>query len=194
MAEQVKNFQHEADFLAAILEHDNTPKDMRDYISEVVLSSAGRVALYTPAVLRVAWPLIRRQESASGDALWWAIIGALRAFANEETDQILDEVSEATRVRKKDCGTEAATEGDDKGQHSGQHSLAELAGHLAAVLTHPETPPELYEAIANEINRFSSDYCQAVSETVPYIESCLRYHQREQREQPEGGSTDDDKS
>ena len=88
MAKQEKNYQHEADFLAALLEHNNTPQEMRDYISDLVLDLQGEVSLYTPAVLRVAWPLIRQQEHTSGAALWWPIVGALRAFADEETDQI----------------------------------------------------------------------------------------------------------
>ena len=102
MAEQEKNFQHEADFLAAVLEHDGIPRDMRDYITSVVMDSAGRVSLYTPAVLRVAWPLIRQQEHTSGEGLWWAIIGALRTFAAKETDQLLSEIHETTRHRRTD--------------------------------------------------------------------------------------------
>ena len=177
MTEQEKDFQHEADLLAALLEHDDVPPDMCDYISNLVLELQGEVSLYTPAVLRVTWPLIRRQEHASGDALWASIMVALRAFADEETDQLLDEISEATREAER--------------QAKGRNSPAELAGHLAAVLTHPETPAALYEAIANQITAWSSDYCNAVSDTVPYIESCLLYHQREQQEQTEGGSEQD---
>ena len=168
MAEQEKDFQHEADFLAAILEHDEIPQEMREYISELVLEIQGKVSLYTPAVLRVAWPLIRQQREASGQALWWAIVGALRAFADEETDQLLDEINKATRASEE--------------RIEGQHSLADLAGHLSAVLTHPETPPELYDAIANEISAWSNDYLDAVSKTAPYIESCLLYQRREREE------------
>jgi hypothetical protein len=172
MAEQEKDFQHEADFLAALLEHDDTPEDMRDYISNLVLELQGEVSLYTPAVLRVAWPLIRQQEHTSGDALWRAIVIALRAFADEETDHLLSEISNATRAAER--------------QAKDRNSPAELAGHLAAVLAHPETPAALYNAIVNELGAWSSDYCNAVSDTVPYIESCLLHHQREQQEQTEG--------
>ena len=180
MAEQEKDFQHEADFLAALLEHDATPEEMRDYISDLVLEFQGGVSLYTPAVLRVVWPLIRRQEHASGEAFWRSIVIALRAFADEGTDQLLDEISNATRAAE--------------GQAEGPDGPAELAAHLSAVLKHPETPAPLYEAIANEISRWSSDYCNAVSETVPYIESCLLYHRREQRERAEGGGADGEQS
>ena len=62
-----------------------------------------------------------------------------------------------------------------------------LAAQLSAVLTHPETPAPLYEAIANHLSAWSSDYLAAFCDTAPYIESCLLYHQREQREQTEGG-------
>ena len=178
MAEQEKDFQHEADLLAALLEHDDVPPDMCDYISNLVLELQGAVSLYTPAVLRVTWPLIRRQEHASGDALWQSVVIALRAFADEETDQLLDEISEATREAER--------------QAKGRNSPAELAGHLAAVLAHPATPAELYTAIANQLSTWSNAYCSAVSETVPYIESCLLYQQREQQERTEGGSKDAD--
>ncbi len=112
MAEQENKFQHEADFLAAILEHDGVSQDMRGYISDMVLEFQGEVSLYTPAVLRVAWPLIRQQARASGDALWQSIRVALRTFADEETDQLLDEISNATRASGEGCGAEAATEED----------------------------------------------------------------------------------
>ena len=176
MLKQEKDFQHEADFLAAVLERDDIPKDMRDYITGVVMDSAGRVSLYTPAVLRVAWPLIRRQQHASGDAFWQAIVIALRAFADEETDQLLSEINKATRASEE--------------QTEGRNSLTELAGHLAAVLAHPETPAALHSAIANEISTWSSAYLDAVSKTDPYIAACLLYHRRAQREQTEGGRDD----
>ena len=51
MPEQGKDFQHEADFLASFLEHDNTPKDMCDYIGGLVFDVAGSVSLRTPPVL-----------------------------------------------------------------------------------------------------------------------------------------------
>jgi hypothetical protein len=173
MAKQEKDFQHEADLLAALLEHDDVPPEMCDYISNLVQEFQGGVSLHTPAVLRVTWPLIRQQEHASGDALWQSVVIALRAFADEETDQLLDEISEATREAER--------------QAKGRNSPAELAAHISAVLTHPETPAPLYEAIANQLSTWSNAYCSAVSDTVPYIESCLLYHQREQTE---GGSED----
>ncbi len=95
--------------------------------------------------------------------------------------QVLDHHAEIDR------GVAAATERGDEGRNS----PAELAEHLSAVLTHPATPAELYNAIANEVSTWSSAYCSAVSETVPYIESCLLYHQREQHERTEGGHADD---
>ncbi len=173
MAEQEKDFQHEADLLAAILEHDGVPQDVCNYISDMVLEFQGEVSLYTPAVLRVVWPLIRQQEHTSGDALWQSVVIAIRAFADEETDRLLSEINEATRAAER--------------QAEGRNSRAELAGHLAAVLAHPATPAPLYEVIANQLSTWSNAYCNAVSETVPYIESCLLYHQREQQEQTEGG-------
>ena len=73
------------------------------------------------------------------------------------------------------------------------HGIAALAEHIAAVLTHPETPPPLYEAIANQLSTWSSGYLDSICNTAPYIESCLLYHQREQQEQPEGGNSDDER-
>lgn len=173
MTEQEKDFQHEADFLATLLEHDGVPQGMRGYISDMVLEFQGEVSLDTPAVLRVVWPLIRQQEHTSSDALWRSVVIALRSFADEDADRLLSGINEATRAAER--------------QAEGQNSPAELAAHLAAVLTHPATPAELYTAIANQLSTWSNAYCTAVSDTVPYIESCLLYHQREQTE---GGSED----
>ena len=66
--------------------------------------------------------------------------------------------------------------------------IAALAEHIAAVLAHPETPEALYNAIVDELSNWSSNYLSVVDKTAPYIESCLLYHQRAQREQPEGGT------
>jgi hypothetical protein len=64
---------------------------------------------------------------------------------------------------------------------------AALAEHIAAILQNPETPTPLYNAIADELCTLSEDYCQAVSETPAYIESCLDYYQRGEAKRTKGG-------
>jgi hypothetical protein len=127
--------------------------------------------------------------SDNQEDLMRAVEAALMPYtlcASNALDGLISSRLEAAEDRE----APAAAEGDGKGRNS----PAELAGHLSAVLTHPATPAPLYEAIANQITAWSSDYCNAVSETVPYIESCLLYHQREQHERTEGGSTDAEQS
>ena len=64
----------------------------------------------------------------------------------------------------------------------------DLAAHLSAILTNPETPTPLYNAIADELCTMSEDYCNAVSETSAYIESCLDYYQRKESKRTKGGT------
>ena len=97
MSEQERNFQQEADFLAGILEHKEIPLDFRNYIADLVLEIADNVSLYTPEVLRVAWPLIRRQEGMGSRELFISMVMALRKLGGEETDRILDEIDKKER-------------------------------------------------------------------------------------------------
>jgi hypothetical protein len=151
MAEQEKDFQHEADFLAAVLEHKDMPIDLTDYISDSVLEIAGGVALYTPDVLRVAWPLIRQQEGMGSPELFALMVMAIRAMADEETDQILDEIAKANREERA-AAAEDDEPGDDEPELSGRIvDTAELAVYISRVLRHPDTPRSLYEVMVDEL-------------------------------------------
>ena len=253
MAEQDDGFQYEADFLAAILEHDDTPQPVVDYIADLVLEITNDIQLYTPEVLRVAWPLIRRQEGMGSRELFISMVMALRKLGGEETDRILDEIDKKEREDRQAAAAAAergctlmaqkkrgiltqraraiiddpsrydadtrhavrnalegnapdlaeyvrrAEQGDTildlvKPLEGSPHGIAALAEHIAAVLAHPETPEALYNAIVDEFTDWSNDYLNSIEKTASFIESCLRYHQSAQREQPEGGQADDDQS
>lgn len=88
------DYQYEADFLAGLLEHPDIPSDYDDYIADLVCEMASRTALFTPEVLRVAWPLIRREEGNGGEGVFSAIKLALRKFADEETQSAMNAVAE----------------------------------------------------------------------------------------------------
>ena len=252
MAEQDDRFQYEADFLAAILEHDDTPQPVVDYIADLVLELTNDVTLFTPEVLRVAWPLIRQQEGMGNRELFISMAMALRKLGGEETDRILDEIDKKEREdrqaaaaaergctlmaqKKRELLTQRAraiiddpSRYDEDTRHAVRNALkgnapdlaeyvrraeqgdtildlekplegppdgiAALAEHIAAVLAHPKTPEALYNAIVDELSNWSSNYLSVVDKTAPYIESCLLYQQRAQREQLEGGQADDDQS
>ncbi len=101
MANQpIDDYQREADFLATLLEHPDVPAEFEEYISDLVLELTSKTTLFTPAVLRVAWPLIRRESGNEGDGVWDALKIALRAFADEEANQVMDEVSKSLYARR----------------------------------------------------------------------------------------------
>jgi hypothetical protein len=74
----------------------------------------------------------------------------------------------------------------NRNQKSRAELRKQLARDIASVLTNPETPVELYNAIGEEVCNWSSDYCNAVSETPEYIESCLTYYQKKEAERKGG--------
>jgi hypothetical protein len=93
--ETADDYQREADFLAGLLEHPDIPSDFDDYIADVVCEIAGNVSLFTPEVLRVAWPLIRRQQGNEGEGVFSAIKMALKTFADEKSIEAMNAVSKS---------------------------------------------------------------------------------------------------
>ncbi|MEJ7713735.1 MAG: hypothetical protein WKF84_28785 [Pyrinomonadaceae bacterium] len=97
MANQpIDDHQREADFLASLLEHPDLPSDFDSYIRDLVCELASRTAICTPAVLRVAWPLIRREPGNEGAGVFRALAMALNTFADEEAQRVMDEVGNGT--------------------------------------------------------------------------------------------------
>ena len=86
----MKDYQHEANYLAAILECPEL-SDVHDFVTDLVLEIAGHVQLFTPEVLRVAWPLIRERE-VPGDKYFRTISMAIRAILDDEGEETLGQV------------------------------------------------------------------------------------------------------
>ncbi len=84
-----EGYRAEADFLARVLAHPDVPIDFTDYLAGVIIEIQGDVALWTPEVLRVAWPLIRNQPGNDGAGLWGAISEAFKTFGDDETRKLL---------------------------------------------------------------------------------------------------------
>ena len=112
----IDDYQREADFLAGLLEHPDMPSDFDRYISDLVCEMASRTSLFTPAVLRVAWPLIRREPGNEGEGVFSAIKMALKTFADEEANKAMNAVSadiyEASQRRER--GVRADVIGDSE--------------------------------------------------------------------------------
>ena len=83
------SYGSEADFLARVLADPEVPVDFTDYLANVIIDIQGDVSLWTPEVLRVAWPLIRRQPGNGGAGLWIAIAEAFKTFADDDTRELL---------------------------------------------------------------------------------------------------------
>ena len=185
MSEQERNFQQEADFLAGILEHKEIPLDFRNYIADLVLEIADNVSLYTPEVLRVAWPLIRQQKGLGEDALFTAMVMAFRAFADGETDRLLDEINQREMEKRRRRAAEAAEDDVTKDAETElpRQSTAELAGHLSAVLKHPDTPARLEHAIGRELAAML-DSCDP--DTPDMIKRTLKTYKKQKAEEKGG--------
>lgn len=65
----------------------------------------------------------------------------------------------------------------------------DLPALISAVLQHPDTPPQIYNGLAEAINDSFNDLStrQAVSDAAAYIRLVLDQHQREQAAQPSAG-------
>ncbi len=82
-------YRSEADFLSRVLSHPDVPIDFTGYLAGVIIDIQGDVSLWTPEVLRVAWPLIRKQPGNGGAGLFVAITEAFKTFGDDETRELL---------------------------------------------------------------------------------------------------------
>jgi hypothetical protein len=73
-------------------------------------------------------------------------------------------------------------------QQTKEELRAQLARDIASILANPETPATLYNAIGEEVCEWSTDYCNAVSETPDYIEAYLTHYQQKEAERTKGGT------
>lgn len=94
------DYDREAAQLAAYMASDETPEAVKtliiDYLNE--LSSATDVGVWTPAVLRVAFPIMRYRDGASEGAR--VLLGyAIDAVTDEAGRAKLREIWEAERAR-----------------------------------------------------------------------------------------------
>ncbi len=99
MARQIDH-QRDAEVLAAILEHEETPAEVCDYITDVVFEMTGKINLHTPAVLRVAWPLIMAQYEYTDAVVMQPLFMAIRALAGDEGNEVIDAIYKALRETK----------------------------------------------------------------------------------------------
>jgi hypothetical protein len=65
---------------------------------------------------------------------------------------------------------------------------AQLASDISSILMNPQTPAALYNAIADEITTWSSDYLRQIQDTAAYIESCLDYYHAQEAKRTKGGA------
>lgn len=63
---------------------------------------------------------------------------------------------------------------------------AKLARDISSILTNPETPVGLYNAVGEEVCDWSSDYCNQNRETLAYIQQCLESHLKAEAERKGG--------
>ncbi len=96
MARQIDH-QRDAEFLAAILSHEEMPAEVCDYITDVILELSRNVNICTPEVLRVAWPLIMAQYEYTDAALMMPLWIAIRALAGDDGNEVIDAISAARR-------------------------------------------------------------------------------------------------
>jgi len=96
MARQIDH-QRDAEFLAAILDHEDMPAEVCDYITDVILELACTVNICTPEVLRAAWPLIMSQYEYTDAALMQPLWIAIRALAGDDGNEVMDAISKELR-------------------------------------------------------------------------------------------------
>ncbi len=96
MARQIDH-HYAAEFFAAILEHEEMPGEVSEYITDVVLELAGDVSLFTPEVLRVAWPLIMAQYEYTDAALMMPLWIAIRELAGDDGNEVIDAITKELR-------------------------------------------------------------------------------------------------
>lgn len=68
------------------------------------------------------------------------------------------------------------------------NTRAALAEHIAAIMTNPETPSGLYNAVGEEVTDWSTDYCNEYSNTPAYIEQCLTSYLKKEEKRKGGAS------
>jgi hypothetical protein len=85
MIKQQRDDKFDAEVLAAILESDDVPQEVCDYIADVIYELAGDVNLATPEVLRVAWPLIIAQYDYTDARMMQPLFIAIKAIPDDET-------------------------------------------------------------------------------------------------------------
>jgi hypothetical protein len=83
--------------LAAILEHEETPAEVCDYITDVVFELAGEINLHTPEVLRAAWPLIMAQYEHTDATIMQPFFMAIRALAGEDGNEVISAINKTLR-------------------------------------------------------------------------------------------------
>ncbi len=99
MARQIDH-QRDAEFLAAILSHEEMPAEVCDYITDVILELSRNVNICTPEVLRVAWPLIMAQYEYTDAALMMPLWIAIRELAGDDGNEVIDAITKELRGTK----------------------------------------------------------------------------------------------
>ncbi len=96
MARQIDH-QRDAEFLAAILDHEDMPAEVSEYIMGVVCKLACTVSICTPEVLRVAWPIIMAQYEYTDAALMQPLFIAIRDLAGDDGNDLIDAINKELR-------------------------------------------------------------------------------------------------
>ena len=103
------DYEREAAQIASYLESEETPQAVRDLIEYYVmeLGSSTNVGVWTPAVLRAAYPIMRYRDGASDGAR--VLLGiAIDAITSEDERETLRAIWHATREK---LDTQAAQKG-----------------------------------------------------------------------------------
>jgi hypothetical protein len=112
MKREIDN-RRDGEYLAAILEHDETPAEVCDYITDVVFELAGEVNLHTPEVLRVAWPLIMAQYEHTDATIMQPLFMAIRALAGEDGNEVISAINKTLRENEARGRVPASTQADE---------------------------------------------------------------------------------
>jgi hypothetical protein len=96
MRREIDN-RRDGEYLAAILEHEETPAEVCDYITDVVFELAGEVNLHTPEVLLGAWPLIMAQYEHTDATIMRPFFMAIRALAGEDGNEVISAINKTLR-------------------------------------------------------------------------------------------------
>ncbi len=158
------NHQRDAEFLAAVLQHEKMPEEITNYIADVVLEMTGDVNICTPEVLRVAWPLIMAQYEHTDATMMMPLFMAISALSpDKDTEALLWKLGGKTAKSAESASfvkdTAAKTKQSPRTVSQDVQTAApsDLAELISTVLRHTDTPASVREGILQGMCQYSYD-------------------------------------